>query len=157
MDFQEGIPEVDPNISIDLLHLSKTISRGIFFFPLSGKLWIPNRALARLQKSWSHRKYPLAILKPKKRRDQHNFLSTDPWLRWILVEMCSSGSSFKEGFSLDFPLLEITSSWSSLLVLIQAKSSLILICGFYFLGLGRKKKTKIPQMWSQSGSIISGI
>lgn len=44
----------------------------------------------------------------------------------------------EEGLSLGFPLLESTSSWSSLLVFIQAESTLILIWGFYFPRLGEK-------------------
>lgn len=120
-----------------------------FFF--SGKLWSPNHALARLQKaSWSHTKYSLAILKPRKRRDKHTVC---PWSRargefWGKCVHLKVIKQLEEGFSLgDFALLEITGSWSYLWAFTQAESTLILIRGAQGGAHFPRLKEKIPQVW----------
>lgn len=131
--------------------------RRIFFFFFSslGSSEVPTVHWQGCRNLDHTKNTPWQFWNPKKRRYQHTFCpqicaQDEFWCKCVHLEVIKQ---LEEGVSLDFPLLEITSSWSYLLVFIQAESTLILICGFYFPRL----EEKIPQMWSQSGSIISVI
>lgn len=129
MDLQEWSPEVDPIISVDLLHLSKIISRGIFFFLFLGSSKVPTLPWQGCRDPDHTENIPWQFWNPKKKRDQRTFCpQTRAWGEfWCKCVHLEAIKQLQEGFTLDFPLLEITSSWSYLLVFIQAKSTLILI------------------------------